>query len=622
LNLISKGAVVKKFYLILIVLFSLVLIAANLALGNDFNEKLKKAKEGDPLAQYAVGLAYAIGSDVEKDPIESNKWIHVAAENGYPPAQLYYGQFLPNKVVGLQWIGKAANNGDAKAQRFLGELFRTENNGYVSKDIDEAIRWLTMAANNIGSFSTIGDQEAIFRLAMMYEEGDGIEKDLVKSSEWLSKLVNNPGDFEYTENLYIKGKLLGKSLSYHAIMPLRIAAERNHPGAQYELGLLYKYGVNNKPGVGEFSLKPNKEKLMMWLNLAAINQPQNCDWNANSGLGEIYENGVFDIYNKANGYLIKPDHIKALKYYRTAARQGSKEAQSKLDEIGKHEVKLWGYNDANEKGTLTIYKDLMFHETVFGADVALSKGGEKRVYFSIRTLKDEKCKSDYYDSIWRFNDQPVSMNIFCEKDDTYNEYQISATPKSSQGLENVVNLLKKAPDKILVEGSGYEFPISAKGFSRVWASVKSVKKEVKESTYPLIDGGWYLFFVGEHHMSLLNPDTFRCYDSSVSFTEMTLESYRGGGLRIEKRTEVDCNKWLSRTIGDVRHYDWKTGNSIDSWTPDDQWRTPKTGSVLDVQMKWACVYCEKGKDTLIELLSENHNELYERAKGTDIPIQR
>ena len=111
----------------------------------------------------------------------------------------------------------------------------------------------------------------------------------------------------------------------------------------------------------------------------------------------------------------------------------------------------------------------MFHETAFGADVALSRGGEKRVYFSIRTLKDEKCESDLSDSLWKFNDQPVSMNIFCKKDDTYNEYQISATPKSSQGMDYVVNLLKKAPDKILVEGSGYEFPISAKGFSRVWA---------------------------------------------------------------------------------------------------------------------------------------------------------
>ena len=261
----------KKFCLVLF----LVLFNAVIVFSNDFDEKFKKAKEGDPGAQFSVGLAYLIGDAVEKNSVEGNKWIHLAAENGYPAAQLYYGQFLPNKTVGLQWIGKAANNGDAKAQRFLGELFRTENNGYVGKDIDEAIRWLTMAANNIGSFSTIGDKEAIFRLAMMYEEGDGVKKDPVKSSEWLSKLVNESGDLEYTEQYYTMGKQLAKVLDYHTIMPLRIAAERNHPGAQYELGLLYEYGVNNKPGVGEFSLKPNKEKLMAWLNLAAINQPQN-----------------------------------------------------------------------------------------------------------------------------------------------------------------------------------------------------------------------------------------------------------------------------------------------------------------------------------------------------------
>jgi TPR repeat protein len=151
---------------LMIVLFSCVP-----CFSNDFEDMQKKAKQGDASAQFSLGLDYLM----KKNTAEGNKWIRLAAENGNTSAQLFYGKRLPDKTKGLHWIKTAATNDNIDAQVYLGELYRTDNH-YVSKNIEQAIHWLTTAANHNGIGDILKYDKAIFRLAMMYEDGDGVKK--------------------------------------------------------------------------------------------------------------------------------------------------------------------------------------------------------------------------------------------------------------------------------------------------------------------------------------------------------------------------------------------------------------------------------------------------------------
>src|SRR5262245_26465877 len=50
-----------------------------------------EAERENAEAQYLVGLAYAIGKEVQPDPIEAAKWVRRAADQGFAPAQYFLG---------------------------------------------------------------------------------------------------------------------------------------------------------------------------------------------------------------------------------------------------------------------------------------------------------------------------------------------------------------------------------------------------------------------------------------------------------------------------------------------------------------------------------------------------
>ena len=60
----------------------LVLAAALRAAETDISTLRAKAEKGNAVAQYNLGLAYAEGREVFRDPIEAYVWLSLAAENG------------------------------------------------------------------------------------------------------------------------------------------------------------------------------------------------------------------------------------------------------------------------------------------------------------------------------------------------------------------------------------------------------------------------------------------------------------------------------------------------------------------------------------------------------------
>jgi TPR repeat protein len=86
---------------------------------NDNLQVLRKAAEsGDADAQYRLGLKYAEGEGVAKDPSQAAEWYRKAATHGQPNAQynlgsLYYkGEGVPkDPAQAAEWYRKAAAQG-------------------------------------------------------------------------------------------------------------------------------------------------------------------------------------------------------------------------------------------------------------------------------------------------------------------------------------------------------------------------------------------------------------------------------------------------------------------------------------------------------------------------------
>jgi localization factor PodJL len=139
---------------------------------------------GDHLAEYRLGILYALGKGVPRDYEHAAKLLHASAEAGLAEAQYDYG-VLCDKGLGVprdsaeaaRWYAKAADQGHPPAALNLGYAY-AEGLG-VSRNLPEAARWFRRAAE-------AGLINAQFNLAYMFEQGAGVSKSLVDAYAWYS----------------------------------------------------------------------------------------------------------------------------------------------------------------------------------------------------------------------------------------------------------------------------------------------------------------------------------------------------------------------------------------------------------------------------------------------------
>lgn len=130
-------------YSIAIVLIPLLLLAS-LAMAEapmSLDEARELAAKNDPQAQYNLGLRYATGEGVDRDPQQA-----------------------------IEWYTRAANNGHDLAQNNLGAMYETGKG--VDADQQTAVRWYRAAAEQ-------GQKYAQNSLAIMLFKGEGVERDPV-----------------------------------------------------------------------------------------------------------------------------------------------------------------------------------------------------------------------------------------------------------------------------------------------------------------------------------------------------------------------------------------------------------------------------------------------------------
>lgn len=112
---------------------------------------LAAAENGDPKAQYRLGMIYFRGEGIEPDPGMARKWIEPAAMQGYAPAQFMLGNMhyvgrgaLQSFPLAFKWYEQAAQQDIADAQYRLGMMYRVGQG--VETDKSKAFVWFTLAA--------------------------------------------------------------------------------------------------------------------------------------------------------------------------------------------------------------------------------------------------------------------------------------------------------------------------------------------------------------------------------------------------------------------------------------------------------------------------------------------
>jgi len=148
----------------------------------EISELRTKAAQGDAMAQYELGLRYALGRSVPKDESEAVRWYRKAADQGHAGAQTDLGFMYANgqgvskdEVEAVKWFRKAADLGVADAQFNLGVMYA--NGRGVTKDETEAVKWYRKAADQ-------GYADAQLNLGAMYFYGRGVPKDEAEAYKW------------------------------------------------------------------------------------------------------------------------------------------------------------------------------------------------------------------------------------------------------------------------------------------------------------------------------------------------------------------------------------------------------------------------------------------------------
>jgi len=93
-------------------------------------EILQLARQGDPEAQFSIGLRYDTGDGIERNPQEAAVWFKKAAAAGVAGACLYLGMkyefgagLTRDPARAIHWYEQAARQGWPQAAFLLGTLY-------------------------------------------------------------------------------------------------------------------------------------------------------------------------------------------------------------------------------------------------------------------------------------------------------------------------------------------------------------------------------------------------------------------------------------------------------------------------------------------------------------------
>lgn len=151
------------------------------------------AEQGQPRAQYGLGLMMLNGQGLKRDVSDALRLITIGAEANIPEAQAllalvnYEGTIVPrNYEVATQWAQKSADQGNPIGQTLLGIAYL--NGQGLQQDNTQA---LALLKNSIEKSS---NPIAKYELGKMFLIGRGVERDQIKGEELLRQASPQFGD--------------------------------------------------------------------------------------------------------------------------------------------------------------------------------------------------------------------------------------------------------------------------------------------------------------------------------------------------------------------------------------------------------------------------------------------
>ena len=207
-----------------------------------------------------------------------------------------WASFMTSKKA-VGYIGEAAEQGYAQALCRLGLMY--ERGDGVPQDFTQAVEFYGRAADD--AFA-----EGWYRLALMYQEGKGVQQDYEKAARLLLEAARShlPAMHEIGR-CYFKGE--GVPQDYEeAIQWFSYAADRDFPISQFSLGL-----VRQRLGSGT-----GWRQSLGWFQKAADQDYP----DASHRLGCLYRDALG----------VPRDYARARELFRNAAHQGHTEAQLDL----------------------------------------------------------------------------------------------------------------------------------------------------------------------------------------------------------------------------------------------------------------------------------------------------
>lgn len=281
---------------------------AALARGDEtaaFDQFLRRAENGDPIAQNNVGVLFLKGQGTTRDFAEARRWFQSAADEGLPGAMHNLGVLYlrghgttPDPARAAEWFTKAAELGDADAQFYLARLlYRGEG---MAQDLPGARHWFTRAADQ-------GLPAAAFNVALMLLRGQGGAPDEARALDYLKPLEP---DNEAARLLVAQVHLLHAGEPERAALALaglRPLAEAGNPEAQYQLGMMLVLGQG---------IPTDYEEGRFWLQQAS---------RAGFSLAQVNLAGLYE-----RGLGGKPNPVEAAAWYEIAVANGEAAAGTVL----------------------------------------------------------------------------------------------------------------------------------------------------------------------------------------------------------------------------------------------------------------------------------------------------
>ena len=217
-----------------------------------FAQIKKKAEANNPEAQTILASCYDLGRNVKPNRKENIRWLTLAADQGYAPAEyqlghiFLYGSGVPSDYQqALFWARKAAEQGEAEAQRDL--AFMYEQGFGVKADPQEATVWNRKAAEQ-------GQRIAQLQLAKALESNNRTE-----AMNWYERA----GRQELPEAQFRLAQMLFEKSNRNCKLAMawyERASENAVAQAMFELGKIYQSGECG----GQ-----NAEKAYVWFQTGA-----------------------------------------------------------------------------------------------------------------------------------------------------------------------------------------------------------------------------------------------------------------------------------------------------------------------------------------------------------------